>query len=411
MDLNFKNASAPYSTHGFHTYPAKMIPQIADALLNEYGKGVKNILDPFCGSGTSLVEANLHGFNAIGSDLNPLARLIAKVKTTDIEIQTLDLHLRDFYDYLFKYRFNIFDNKDSIVAPAFKNIDFWFGKKVKNDLSVIQNYIKNIENHHISDFFNVAFSQTIRECSWTRKNEFKLYKMSKDRIKTFKPDALSSFEKILGKNRNGLLEFMEKKRSHPTSTVSTFNPVHYIPKKVVPDNSIDLVLTSPPYGDSTTTVAYGQFSALSNQWLGFLDNGRALDKELMGGKRRKKFTTFSSEILNHEIREVEKTDKLRALDVVSFFSDYRASIKNVSQTIKHGGFACYVVSNRTVRGVRISTDIITQDFFEEFGFSFIESHERIISNKRMPKKNSSLGFKGKTSNLMNKEFVIVMKKT
>ena len=411
MDLNFKNSSAPYSTHGFHTYPAKMIPQIAEALLNKYGGEVKNVLDPFCGSGTSLVEANLHGINAIGSDLNPLARLIAKVKTTAIEIQTLDLHLRDFYDYLFKYRFNIFDNKDSIVAPTFKNIDFWFAKKVKNDLSVIQNYIKNIENHNIADFFNVAFSQTIRECSWTRKNEFKLYKMSKDRIKTFKPDALSTFEKILGKNRNGLLEFMDKKENQVTTIVSDFNSISYIPKKVVPDNSIDLVLTSPPYGDSTTTVAYGQFSALSNQWLGFLDNGRALDKDLMGGKRRKNITTFSSEILNHEVREIEKTDKQRALDVVSFFSDYRNSIKNISQTIKPGGFACYVVSNRTVRGVRISTNIATQDFFEEFGFSYIDSHERLISNKRMPKKNSSLGLKGKTSNLMNKEFVIVMQKT
>lgn len=410
MNLDFKNSHTTYSTHGFHTYPAKMIPQVAKALLDEFGKNSKLLFDPYCGSGTSLVEANLHGMNAIGTDLNPLARLIAKTKTTAIEIQTLDLHLKDFYNFLFKYRFGFTTNEDSIIVPSFQNIDFWFSRAVKNDLAVVKSYIDSIENAEIKQFFQLAFSQTIRECSWTRKNEFKLYKMSSERIKIFKPDTFSTFEKTLGKNRNGLEEFNTKVAKGVSTSVNSFDSSKYIPKKIVPDESVDIVLTSPPYGDSTTTVAYGQFSALANQWLGYMEKGRSLDNQLMGGKKASRLHTFQSDTLNDQLREIEKIDRSRTLDVVSFYKDYFSSIRNVSEKVKPQGFACYVVSNRTVRGTRLETGQITRDFFEANGFIHIETLSRTISNKRMPKKNSSSGVKGKKTALMNKELIVVMQK-
>jgi len=410
MDLDFKNSNTRYSTHGFHTYPAKMIPQVAKSLLQEYGKNATTLFDPFCGSGTSLVEANLHGLSAIGSDLNPLARLIASVKTTPIELQTLDLHLSDFYKYLFPFRYGIDNREKSIIVPKFQNIDFWFSRSVKKDLSILSNYIENIENREIKAFFQVAFSQTIRDCSWTRKNEFKLYKMSSERIKTFKPDVFSSFEKTLGKNRNGLADFMNNSVGNLNARVAKFNSAKNIPKRIVPDESVDIVLTSPPYGDSTTTVAYGQFSALANQWLGFMERGRALDKELMGGKKQSKLKSFHSSILNEQVRVIEKIDRKRALDVVSFYKDYFSSIRNISATVKKRGYACYVVSNRTVRGVKLSTDKITADFFAQNGFEYVGTYDRAISNKRMPKQNSSTGKMGQKNSLMNMEHVVVMQK-
>src|SRR3989344_4915342 len=90
-DWDFKEADTKEYTHGFHTYPAMMIPQIARKLINIYGKDAKVLLDPFCGSGTSLVEASLtpHIVEAHGFDLNPLAVLIAKVKTTPLDTEKL----------------------------------------------------------------------------------------------------------------------------------------------------------------------------------------------------------------------------------------------------------------------------------------------------------------------------------
>jgi len=93
---DFRDADTKQYTHCFHSYPAMMIPQVAGRILDEFGKESKLLFDPYCGTGTSLVEANLRGINAIGTDINPLARLIAKVKTTVIPLKSLDLYLKDF---------------------------------------------------------------------------------------------------------------------------------------------------------------------------------------------------------------------------------------------------------------------------------------------------------------------------
>ncbi|WP_050774625.1 SAM-dependent methyltransferase [Dyadobacter fermentans] len=387
-----------------------MIPQIASALLDEYGKNALSLFDPYCGTGTTLVEAATRGIKSYGFDLNPLARLIANVKTTQIEIQTLDLHLKDFYDYLFAFRFGYRNNRHSIIVPEFQNIDFWFSRAVKHDLSIISEYINHIENVQVKNFFKVALSQTIRECSWTRKNEFKLYKMSAERIKIFKPDSLSICEKILGRNRNGLSDFMESRANFAEPLITGDNSIFKIPKKIIPEGSVDIVLTSPPYGDSSTTVAYGQFSALANQWLGLRDHGRSLDNELMGGIKSKVISKFKSPILNEHINDINKIDQKRVLDVVSFYNDYSNSIKNVSKTVKLGGFACYVVSNRNVRGVTLQTDTITKDFFENVGFKHVTTYNRQISSKRMPRQNSANGTKGEKNPLMNTESIVIMQK-
>jgi len=109
---DFKNANTKEYTHCFHSYPAMMIPQVARRIIEIYGKNATLLFDPYCGTGTSLVEANLKGINAIGTDLNPLARLIAQAKTTKIDSKALDKYLYDFTNYLFSKSF-----KEDYNAP------------------------------------------------------------------------------------------------------------------------------------------------------------------------------------------------------------------------------------------------------------------------------------------------------
>ena len=87
ISWDFRKDFTKYSNHGFHTYPAMMIPQVARRLIRTYGKNAKVLLDPFVGSGTALLEATLHNNfeKAYGIDINPLALLISKVKTTPID--------------------------------------------------------------------------------------------------------------------------------------------------------------------------------------------------------------------------------------------------------------------------------------------------------------------------------------
>jgi len=411
MDLDFSGCNTKLFTHGFHKYPAMMIPQIASALISEFGQNASLLFDPYCGTGTSLVEAKVRGINSIGTDLNPLATLISKVKTTPIELQTLELHIHDFYNYLFPFRYK-FKSNDHIVVN-FPRIDFWFSSDVKVKLSIIKDYIVKLENSDIKDFFKVALSHTIRECSFTRNNEFKLYKMSDEQIKSFNPEPFGVMEEILGQNYLGLKSFTEecnKCKTISKSSIYNFNTVDEIPKDLITENSVDIIVTSPPYGDSSTTVAYGQFSALSNQWLDLMENGRSLDKYLMGGKRIDESYKFESKVLNDDIESVKKIDCKRVIDVISFYADYQESIKNISSVVKHNGYVCYVVSNRNVKGNILHTDEITKDFFLQQGFNHINTFYRKISNKRLPRYNSPKGEVGSKIELMNTESIIIMKK-
>ena len=284
---DFRTVNTKQYTHCFHPYPAMMIPQVAGRILDEFGENAKLLFDPYCGTGTSLVEANLRGINAIGTDINPLARLIAKVKTTIIPLKLLDSYLKDFNDFIFSIRLG--GKKIKPIIPNFKNIDYWFKKETQYWLAVIKEYIENIDDKDVQDFFKVAFSETVREVSLTRNSEFKLYRMTRTQIEKFNPDVLSIMSGKLIRNRNGMSEYILLKKNKAVSQIYDFNTVYQIPEDILPPSSVDIIVTSPPYGDSRTTVAYGQFSRLSNQWLGF-EKDNEVDKNSMGGVRKKKWT-------------------------------------------------------------------------------------------------------------------------
>ena len=404
---DFRTANTKQYTHCFHSYPAMMIPQVAGRILDEYGRESKLLFDPYCGTGTSLVEANLRGINAIGTDINPLARLIAKVKTTVIPLGLLDSYLKDFNDFAFSIRLGGEEVKP--IIPNFKNIDYWFKKETQYWLAVIKEYIENIDDKEVQDFFKVAFSEVVREVSLTRNSEFKLYRMTCKQIEKFNPDVLSIMTEKLIRNRRGMAEYASLKKNEAISQIYGFNTVYQIPKDILPPYSVDIVVTSPPYGDSRTTVAYGQFSRLSNQWLGF-EEINEVDKRSMGGIRKKEFKRFDFEPLDEVLLRVLELDEKRCYDVISFYVDYEKSISNVSKVVKPGGVVAYVVGNRRVKGIEIPNDEITREFFERNGFKHIKTIIREIPNKRMPKKNSPSNIAGVTGTTMNFEYIVILQK-
>ncbi|HEV8287120.1 MAG TPA: DNA methyltransferase [Chitinophagaceae bacterium] len=404
---DFRKSNTKEYTHCFHAYPAMMIPQVARRIIENYGQKSKLLFDPYCGTGTSLVEANLKGMNAIGTDINPLAQLIASAKTTKIDIQILDLFLHDFANYFFSINFQS-ENIKSVIIPEIKNIDFWFSNSVQKKLGILLKYIENIQDSLVKNFFKVAFSETVRETSFVKPGEFKLVRR-KDFNGISDHDVFGIMVRKLSRNKQGLVEFTKTIKNGCQSSVYGFNTVSSIPCNVIASNSIDIVVTSPPYGDSRTTVAYGQYSRLANEWLGY-QKANQVDNILMGGKKRKHLNRFKSDVLNDVVSAIEKKDKERVRDVVSFYEDYEKSITHVSTTMKKGSFACYVVGNRTVKGVNIPTDEITAQLFEQNKFSHIETIVRNIPNKRMPSKNSPSNIVGETASTMKNEYIVICQK-
>ena len=384
-----------------HKYPATMLPQIGIEILKELNVKKGTLLDPYCGSGSSFASGlecgltEMHGF-----DINPLAVLISKAKFTKVSVNELANTKIVFRNNVYEF---LKDEKkiETLQRPQVTNIDFWFSKEVAEHLTVIKHFVDEISDKNIRNFFFIPFSETVRECSYTRNNEFKLFRMKSEDMLHFNPDVISLYLKKLEDTIVLYHYFYFPKLDEKTNVnvqYSTFQPK---------DEYFDVVLTSPPYGDSRTTVAYGQFSTLSNEWLG-VDYARKIDGMLMGGVKPKQ--NIKSGVIADYISEINKIDNKRALEVSAFYNDLDNSIQKVSKSIRKGGKSVYVVGNRTVKNVQLPTDQFIAEKFEQNDFKHLTTYERALSNKSMPSKNSPTNVTGKTVNTMLWEYIVVCEK-
>jgi hypothetical protein len=185
---------------------------------------------------------------------------------------------------------------------------------------------------------------------------------------------------------------------------------------VVPNDSFDLIITSPPYGDSRTTVAYGEYSRLSLQWINIFDMPEkeimGLDKSLMGGKKYSNGFEFTlgSTTLRATLDKIASIDIKRAGDVYSFYADLDASIKNIAKKTRTGGYQFWVVGNRTVKGELLQTDIIITELAEQYDLTAVHTVDRNIPNKVMPSQNSPTNVTGEKGSTMTMEHIVILRK-
>ena len=388
-----------------------MIPQIAGKLLDMFAAVDATLLfDPYCGTGTSLVEGLIRGLNVIGTDLNPLARVIAQAKTSTPDLREVDKQIAKFNRLAIQS-----ESKTPAEAPAIPGIsrlEFWFKPSVIAHLLRLKHFVDDITDDSAQLFFKVAFSETVRESSNTRNEEFKLYRYDVERLGKFNPHVFEIMASKLSRNRNGLEKFlaiMGNFNHPPTAKVCDFNTVIDVPHDKVELASVDIVVTSPPYGDSHTTVAYGQYSRLSAAWLG-LEEPDKIDSKLMGGKVLKRIPDYQCDPLDKALDAICQTDEKRAFEVATFYTDLFESISHVAKVIKPGGYGCYVVGNRRVKGIVLPTDSAVRCFFEKCGFEYIDTFCRSIPNKRMPIRNSPTNAPGVVDSTMVQEHIVVMRR-
>ena len=382
-----------------HKYPATMIPQIGIELLKELNISSGKLLDPYCGSGSSFASGLECGLtDMFGFDINPLAVLISSVKFTKVSLNALLEAKAKLREEIFEFAKN---EQNSLPLPNVTNLGFWFSKMVSQNLTIIKYFIDKIAAEEIKRFFLLPFSETVRECSFTRNNEFKLYKMKSEDILTFNPDVLGVYFKKL----NDTLDIYATVYL-PKLTENIKVEVRHAPFQ--PNGlEFEVVLTSPPYGDSRTTVAYGQFSTLSNEWTG-IDYARKIDGMLMGGVKAKQL--YAKGVMADCITEISQENLKRALEVSSFYEDLGVSIGQVARSVKKGGKVIYVVGNRTVKNMQLPTDQFIAEQFEENGFKHLITYQRNLSNKSMPSKNSPTNKTGKTVSTMLHEYIVISEK-
>ena len=403
VSWDFRKSDTKEYTHCFHNYPAMMIPQVVRKLLERYGVRDGWLLDPYCGTGTSLVEASIFGMNAVGCDINPLVRLIATAKTTPVSLDKLDGHVEFLQEKLTQVRLAR-NGSSKVRMPDVLNRDYWFSDRVARHLAMIRKCILPVADEAVKNFLWVAFSETVRECSYTKNGEFKLVRMPAGRLETFKPDVFGIFREKLMRNRKGLAAYIERRQNVEVLITDMNTSNDQAPLQAAP---FDLVITSPPYGDSPTTVAYGQFSRLSAEWIG-LPNPRKVDRLSMGGSGMPGYLPDSP--VAPAIEKIRSADRKRASQVESFYFDLRNSIRTIASVTSDEATVCYVVGNRRVKGVTLPTDEFVAHTFGEFGFSHTETIIRNIPNKRMPLANSPSNVAGKTDSTMREEGIVICQK-
>lgn len=417
-EWTFLDVSTRNYTHAIHLYPARMHPEIAKRVIEKYATKKTVAFDPFMGSGGVLLEAIIHGNNAIGIDLNPFAVLLSKVKTTPIR-KNLVLEMKEVLNRTNNdLRHGL---KHKAVLPESYNLEDWFDAKTLQILAILKHSINSIKDSNMRDFFKICLSLTVRKSSYQRNSAWKIHRMSNDDRIRFAPKPIDIFRIIANDNIRKMSKLV---KAGPTGTaypiLGDSRDIALGFKKlgsILNDKKVNLMITSPPYGDHKTTVAYGQFSRHSSHWLDLPDEQILhVDKDGLGGRIYADMDDLGSGTLNKTLDQIHKNDLIltknktpcRDKEAYAFFMDLDACMNQVSQNMIHGNsHACFVVANRTVRRVVVPTDQILIELGKKYGFSVKEIIYRDIPNKAMPSKNAPENITNDAGSTMTRETIII----
>ncbi|WP_424947505.1 DNA methyltransferase [Candidatus Spongiihabitans sp.] len=422
-----KTREVRYLTHSAHEYKGRFYPQLAKAFMN-YAciKKGDTVLDPFCGSGTTLVESFLFGANAIGVDINPIAFLLAKAKVKSLLLEQKDLmqvsksfgNLKENYDWE-EIKFKECNNYLDI-----EYLQNWFPEHNLKKIILIQNIIKKLPTETAELFAKVVLSNMLKEFSFQDPSQLRIRR---------RPDAppenlIETFKKNLNEQIEILEKFQSLNRFKLNSNVQNYlGDVRSLMESTnLNKNSIDVVITSPPYA---TALPYVDTDRLSLFAFGYTDRSsfRKLEKSLIGNREITKSnrlildkeleSNFKSSVLPKDVVSLLK--KIYLLNVNSdvgfrrkntaallykYFMDMRIGIEKVSYVLKKGKLAFFVVGNNRTTAGKENINIATDDFIgliaEQSNFELIEKISMSVQK----------GYMIHSKNSINTESILILQR-
>lgn len=379
-----------YLTHGIHPYTAKLIPHIARYFLEKYTKKNEMILDPFCGSGTTLLEAKLLSRNALGVDINPLATLISEVKCTPLNLDELKLAISQVKEEIRNGNWKI-----GVNCP---NIDYWFCKKAQNELFKIKYGIENIKikgkfNNTTYKFLLVCFSSIIRKSSYADPRIAKTYK-SKRIIQKIEngwvPTPIQYFEDALDRN----FKKIKSLSGHINSCdnyVKVFQGDVRETTAILKQNGtkkVDFIITSPPYINAQD---YFRSYKLELWWLGLATpeevkhlNRRAIGTENISGYNCNSIPKSEIPLLNRILNKIWAINKRKSYIVCNYFENMKSIFGEFYNALKICGHFCLITGCNTICGIKIPTYRILTHIAEDNGFKLVEIGRDEIKNRALP---------------------------
>ena len=387
-------------------YPAVMVAPMQECIIREIintDNTIHNVLDPFFGSGTVLYESQKLGLDVYGFDINPLAVLITRVELEGIPVEEVPKSINSLNTRITMLVGNV-------DAYKFTNIEKWFNHDVILSLSVIRQAIISEPNDRIRRFFWCCFAETIKRYSNTRTSTFKLHIKSKQQIDSLVDDSIAFFRQHIQDQYRRFLCYHQRPYDINIRCGDSKELL-----KTLPEASMDLICTSPPYGDNHTTVTYGQFSILPLLWIDrkdlsvwddhLLENFSAIDTASLGGAL-KHGDKQGAKIYEKYLENIsyEKSKK-----VISFFEDYESVFKLLTVVLKPGKLLVLTLGNRRVDNQEVPFDKFNDMLASKYGLELDSTITRKIIGKRMPSRVSRVENQGPVDS-MSKEYVKVYRK-
>ena len=406
-------SSADRATHLIHPYPAKLLMHIPFFLLANNILSTKNdiVLDPFAGSGTVLLEAQLSGRAACGADRNPLARLISKVKTTPIP----HAKLRRITSSMLRR----VKRKPRSSLPDVVNLDYWYYPKTILQLQCVLEAIKTVRDRDVRDFLLIVFSNCVRQVSLAdpriyvpvrlKPNQYDvhhpLYEKTNKRLELLKNiNVLDIFSKILEQNIKRMRSYCLLLNNSPEVSIISEDArslreheTDDAPKiHSISDASIQLIITSPPYPGSQK---YIRSSELSLGWLGLSESSELINlKKTMIGREeyshaetlKSTFTGYSE--IDSVLVKIAHKNRIRATIAGTYLLEMKDSLRQFYSILKPSGYIAIVVGNNNICDIPFKTHIYLEKICEDLGLRLrLKLIDQIRSRGLMTKRNSTAG--------------------
>jgi len=422
--------NSTYFTHGLHSYKGKFYPQLASSLLNivQSDRSCINVFDPFCGSGTTILESTLAGNISFGMDMNPIAINIARAKNEILTVskrlvlksfKTLENDIEDSND--------VFHKDDEFPKELLDELYNWFPKKVVNKLNIILSKIRLFGNDKIVNYFEVLLSSVIRNISQQDPKDLRIRKRKEEIVDA---PVFEIYLKLLKKEKKKLENYWVA-ADQGAVTIGTFKvglldnrDVRSYDSMGLKENCIDCIVTSPPYATALPYIDTDRLSILVINKLSSIERTE-IERSLTGSREIKKaeLNNLDNMILSGEmslpnkvkksiyhICTVNKDDsnagfrkKNTAALLLRYFDDMKRVLGNSYRVLKPGATAFFVVGDSKTKLKDEWYQIRTSEFIVEIaksiGFEasvFLDisvTNDNKVNSKNFIEKNSILQFK------------------
>lgn len=373
------------ATHLMHSYPAKLLLNIPLFFLGCRQFGTTGTLyDPFCGSGTTLVEGAIRGWRLAGADSNPLARIITRTKLTYIQPTRIAEALS---------RIEIATAKEPTVFAPVVDVDMWFSERAKNQIGSLLDIIARLTDGEVRTFFEVCISSCLRKASFADP------RLSVPvRLKPGTP----AWEKASSLDLLGLFRRTVTANAHRIESLATLDAAQLGSLDIADDarvpgaQDIDLIITSPPY---VGAQKYVRASTLSIGWLNLAPDNqlRSLERLSIGREHFSQSEYNGTDYCGHEtavhaLRRIQSINPLRAHIAATYLREMKAALNTTVSRLRLDGHAIFVVGNNTICGQEFETSRYLGEICQELGLVLkLELLDDIRSRGLMTKRNKTAG--------------------